>query len=356
MNAGAVAEKGHAVAARSLAALAPRVRLIARATPLNLSSELLRLGEAWALGREEAPRFEYAAPADMGDVARALERFASAYEGPWRDLYRARAAELLLEASACEAVGTPAFRALATKRYPRRDAFDDEAETLAAEWSHLAEDPAPPGAVLSDDESDPRSLLRSMRRAVGEQRLAVRVVASGRVAALAATGDGIIYVATGRRLTAEETARTVLHEVLGHAAPQDRAKCLGLPLLVAGTAFGADDQEGRALLLEERAGFLSPSRRRELCLRHIAARAMAQGADFVEVARMLRERGASIPPALRITARVFRGGGLGREAAYLPAKARVQAALARSPYLEDIFAAGRVSVEAARALHQGGAL
>ncbi len=193
-----------------------------------------------------------------------------------------------------------------------------------------------------------------MRRAVGEARLPFRVVVAKVMAPLAATGDEVIFVAAGRRPSAVDTARTVLHEVMGHAAPAARAKRIGLGLLALGTAFGSDEQEGRALLLEERGGFLMGARRRELGLRHLAARAVEGRATFVDTARILVGRGARRGEAVRVAARAHRGGGLGREVVYLPALVRVRAALAEEPELDEVLGSGRVSVEAARVLRRMG--
>lgn len=367
-------------AARLLCALARRVRLVACATPLELGAELSRVGAAWAAGREEAPRFSYARAAGMAELRRELGAAMSLYRGPLRELYAGRVRELSIEAAACEVVGTPAFRERARERFPRRDAFDEEADRLAERWAGGEARRGAQGAavgegaqgaaagegaqgaagevagegIVSDDEGDPRSLLCAMRRAVGEHRLAVRVIAARRMAPLAATGDGVIYVATGRRLSASEAARTVVHEVIGHALPSERAKRAAVPLFELGTAFGSDDQEGRALLVEERAGLLSAGRRHELALRHLAVRAMEAGAGFVEVVRLLLGRGAAVADAVRIAARVLRGGGLGREGAYLPALLRVRAAFAEAPALEEVLASGRISVDAARIMAGGG--
>lgn len=348
-------------AARLLCALARRVRLVACATPLELGAELDRVGAAWAAGREEVPRFSYARAAGMGELRRELDAAMSWYRGPLRELYAARVRELSIEAAACEVVGTPAFRERARERFPRRDTFDEEADRLAERWAGSTAQRGAEGAaaavaaegIVSDDEGDPRSLLCAMRRAVGEHRLAVRVIAARRMAPLAATGDGVIYVATGRRLSAEEAARTVVHEVIGHALPSERAKRAAVPLFELGTAFGSDDQEGRALLVEERAGLLSSGRRSELARRHLAVRAMEAGAGFVEVVRLLLGRGAAVADGVRIAARVLRGGGLGREGAYLPAMLRVRAAFAEAPALEELLASGRISVDAARIMAGG---
>jgi hypothetical protein len=51
-----------------------------------------------------------------------------------------------------------------------------------------------------------------------------------------------------------------------------------------------------------------------------------------------------------VAARVHRGGGLGREIVYLPARFRVRAAFETDASLELMFERGRVSVDAARIL------
>jgi len=347
--------------ARIVAEVARRIRLVGYATPTNLRAELARVGAVWARGGAEAPRFVYLAAPELSAERAALARAIDAVEGWTGQLVAARARELMVEARACEAVGTAAFWGLARERYARRDAWDEGADELASEWVGGPDGGGPEASaqgaggredetVATDDGLDPRSLVNAMRRAVGERRLGFRVVVSRELAPLAATGDAVIFVAAGRRATAADTARTVLHEVEGHAMPAARARQAALPLLQIGTAFGADDQEGRALLVEERAGVLGVARRRELSLRHLAARTVEARADFADTARLLLRHGARPEDALRIAARVHRGGGLARETAYLPALLRVRAALAEAPALEGPLGSGRVSVEAARLL------
>ena len=338
-----------------LGAAAARIRVIGASTPVNLGAEVARLAAAWARAGAEAPRFVYGAAADHGALREALEGAAARIEGEGEigAIYAARARELALEAAICEAAGGPGYWEAARRRYAARDGFDGEADTLAAAWLEAPTGDAPARAcslVRSDDERAPGSLLSRMREEVGARRLPVRVVVVD-IAPLAATGDGAIQVAAGRLVTREDVERTVLHEIEGHAAPAARAAGLRPGIFAIGTARGADDQEGRALAIERAAGFLAGGRRRELALRHAAARSVERGADFVETARMLAAHGApSVPDALRIAARVHRGGGLGREVVYLPALLRVEAALLARPALAAVLGAGRVSVEAAPTL------
>jgi hypothetical protein len=325
-----------------------RVQLIWSCTPMNLDEELVALAAAFARGAERQPRFVYPdAPAD--DARAPLERAAEVLDeqGPLGAIYAARARELALEAHMAQCVGTALFHTLAARRYP---ATDDAADALAARWLD-ARRVSPEAELCATDDDDPRSLLSRMRAAVGERRLAVRVVPSTMLSSLAATGPGVIYVARGRRLGERAVARTVLHEIEGHALPRARSAHAALGIFARGTARGSDDQEGRALALEDEAGLLDGERRLELARRHHAGKLLRAGSDFVETTRALeRDAGASRESALRIVSRVNRGGGLGRELAYLPAYLRVRAARAADPTVDAVLAAGQVSLDAADVL------
>ena len=341
-------------AGSALVQAAARVRLIMGTTPTNLRAELDRLGNAWARGDHVAPQFVYEPAPDHEGLVRALAELAAFLdkEGPLGVVYAGRAREIAAEALVCSAVGTKELWAAARQRFGRCDHYDDAADTLAARW--LAEPirsaPEEDAFIRSDDEAADGSLLVRMRAEIGARRLPYRVVVVRDLSSLAATGEGVVQVAAGRMMTRGDVERTVLHEIEGHVLPRCRAAEMGLGIFVIGTQRGADDQEGRALLLERRAGALVGGRRRELAFRHVAARRLEAGADFVETARLLLGHGASLSDALRITARVYRGGGLGREVVYLPALLRVEGALAVDPSLDVVLGAGRVSVDAASVL------
>lgn len=340
-------------ASHALITAASRIRMISCSTPLNLRSELDRLTERWSRAEESIPYFIYEAAPDHEQIRRALGELAAWLddEGPLGGVYAARARELCEEAAICSAAGTDRLRALARQRFRRRDGFDEAADALAARW--LAEEPKDcpdEPRVQTDDEGCPWSLVSRMREELGTRRLPFRVVTVRDLSALAATGESVVQVVMGRSVTRGDVERTVLHEIEGHVLPRCRAGAIRLGIFSVGTRWGADDQEGRALCIESRAGALVRGRRRELSLRHVGARMLEEEADFVETTRRLLSYGASVPDALRIAARVHRGGGLGREAVYLPAFLRVEAALAARPELDRVLGSGRVAVDAAEVL------
>jgi hypothetical protein len=205
---------------------------------------------------------------------------------------------------------------------------------------------------MSSDDADPRSLLSRMRAAVGSLRLPFSVVVQPSLAPLAATGEHVILVASGRPVHDDDARRTVLHEIEGHAQPRARSQRSTLALLRAGTARGIDHQEGRALLLEERAGFLGSRRKRQLAARHLAVEAMLEGASFTEVALALVDaHGLEAQEAVVVAERVFRGSdgthpGLGRERVYLESFVLVRNHLDAHPDDEEVLASGQIAVDA----------
>lgn len=339
-------------ASTSLAAATQRLRVIAANTPSNLREELDRLALAWRQGDAIDAQFIYEPRVDHTELRRALSAASSDLEqqGALGSLYAARARELDEEAALCEEAGGPGLWKAARRRYARRDQFDGQADALADAWLCGRVVPAPEDEARSDDERDPGSLLCRLREEIGRRRLPLRVLINENLASLAAVGDGFVQIVANRRMSRRDVERTVLHEIEGHVLPRLAAAKAAIGIFGIGTARGSDDQEGRALALERKVGFLDHGRRAELALRHIGARAVEAGADFPSTVRLLLGREASLADALRVAARVHRGGGLGREAVYLPALLRVEAAVAADGGIDAVLAQGRVSVDAAPTL------
>jgi hypothetical protein len=350
---------------RALTMAAAQIRLIRAATPSNADSELAALAASFRQGVSRLPVWRYDAPPLASELPRALESLADFLdkEPPLGPIYAARARELCLEATIIGAIGTPRITELARQRFldpsPHAAADGREADALADAWTASGIDGVPSShqtpsyKIRTCDEGDPRSLVSRLAAEVGKKRLPVRVAVQAGMASLAATGDGVILVAQNQWVFQRDIERTVLHEIEGHALPRARASRAAVAIFAIGTAHGTDDQEGRAIGLEDTAGFLDGARRYELGCRHLAARATLAGADFVEVVALLRERHASVEAALRIAARVQRGGlgrsGLAREIVYLPSRCNM-ARLARGcdgRRIEEVMRGGRVAADVA---------
>lgn len=340
-----------ALADRALVAVLDEVRLIHSVTAENAAEELERLVQAWAAGKEASPQWRHPAVKVRPELRGALDRLAETLEKepPLGPIYAERARELALEAEMIAAVGSVRFRSLAAQRYVRQGTERERemADALASAWATVAPDENEERLIASDDPDDPESLLSMLRAEIGRRQLPLRIVVQPGLASLAATADFAIVIAQGRKMRPSDAARTVLHEIEAHALPRMRASQERIGLFAIGTAGGLDDQEGRALVLERAAGFLRPSRLRELAFRHLAAAATLSGASFVEVVRLLVEKSAPLSTAVRIAARVQRGGGLAREIVYLPAFVRVGRALRATPIVEEMMSRGRIAADRA---------
>lgn len=337
---------------RLFASAERRIALLDRCRPVNAERETERVIEAWESRRTAIPDYRYMPPPDVSDLVEALEYVGAraASVGPFGELYAARALELVREARLIDALAGAAFRERAIERFPIDGGFDARTvDDQVARWIELPDPPSEP-SVVSDDDRDPSSLVSTLRALVGSMRLPLRVVTTTGLACAAATGDGTIFVQLGVRHTRSRARRIALHEVLGHAAPRVRACKEPFGLFAVGSDRGTEDEEGRALLIEERHSLFDDARRRELAVRHLAARAVRAGADWVDTVRLAMRCGLSARAAVRLSARVFRGGGLAREIIYLPARERVRRALAAEPRIEQWLERGRIGVEAARTL------
>jgi len=132
--------------------------------------------------------------------------------------------------------------------------------------------------------------------------------------------------------------------------PRVRAARAHHPLFRIGTARGTCDQEGYALCLEERSGWLDASRKRELAIRHRVAERMRDGADFADAVEFAREHGEPLDAALRFAERAHRGGdgataGLGREIVYLASYIRVRDRFASDGAAEAVVGSGQIRCE-----------
>jgi len=157
---------------------------------------------------------------------------------------------------------------------------------------------------------------------------------------------GVVRIRAGVRLKKSSAQRVALHEIHGHVLPRVHGGAWG-GVLAAGSAGGSEDEEGRAILLEDRAGLLDAERHRDLGRRYLAAQCLRAGGGFWQTVELLGALGADAADAVDLACRVHRGGGLGRELVYLDGYVRVRTRLEQDPSLERFLENVRVSLEAA---------
>lgn len=130
--------------------------------------------------------------------------------------------------------------------------------------------------------------------------------------------QGRLLIGKGTTIPRNRAAALLQHEVGTHVLTYCNGKAQPLKLLYCGLAGYDEFQEGTAVLAEYLVGGLTPARLRLLAMRVVAVDIMLQGASFVEAFSQLVDRyGFSKRGAFTITMRVFRGGGLVKDAVYL---------------------------------------
>ena len=108
------------------------------------------------------------------------------------------------------------------------------------------------------------------------------------------------------------------HEIGTHIITYFNGKAQPFQQLYCGLAGYEELQEGLAVLAEYIVGGLSRPRLRLLAGRVVAAQCLIEGASFIDTFRMLNQNcGFEQKTAFTITLRIFRGGGLTKDAVYL---------------------------------------
>lgn len=134
-----------------------------------------------------------------------------------------------------------------------------------------------------------------------------------------------LLVSSGRLLVARETRvhperlpALLSHEVGVHLLTYFNGAAQGLTILRSGLAGYEGMQEGLAVLAEYLVGGMTPARLRLLAARVVACEAMLAGASFEDVFALLHKEFHLEPEtAFNVVLRVFRGGGLAKDAIYL---------------------------------------
>jgi hypothetical protein len=330
------------------------IALLEHYSPRNFREEVLRLREILERGDAALPRFVYAPGSNLA-LSRAetqlrlvrdqLDLTSRGADWWWlSELMQARVAELSLELELVRALGRAQVVPLGIKRFPISDEEHQAAACLAEGW---LEEKQPEPESVEEQISVASEFLARAR----QEGLEVPVIERN-ISSIAAVGGQCLYVQKGARVSRTEAARLWVHEVGAHLRPRIAAQKAPPPFRM-GTSQANEDEEGRAVLLEDRAALLGPARKRELATRHLLASAVRESPDcLVAKARDLTARGVPAQLVAAAVCRVCRGGGLAREVIYLTSFVRVSDALKAAPALEHWMTLGRISVAGARVLER----
>ncbi|HWM15463.1 MAG TPA: tyrosine/phenylalanine carboxypeptidase domain-containing protein [Microbacterium sp.] len=129
--------------------------------------------------------------------------------------------------------------------------------------------------------------------------------------------DNVLLIGPESRVSQMRADALIQHEIGTHLVTQVNGSHQPLHVLGTGLAGYDETQEGLAVLAEIAAGSLNTLRLRQLAGRVLTVHSMAGGATFVECWQELVDAGFLRGSAFTTTMRVFRSGGLTKDAIYL---------------------------------------
>ena len=209
---------------------------------------------------------------------------------------------------------TPAFRPASTMLYGivETELLDDALGLLSAT------DAAPPrgDSVCAPEIAEAaRALIAAYGAA--DDRFAAEVELRDDVSGLMVSGPKLM-IGSDSIMPAHRVDALLAHEVSVHLLTYFNGSTQGLRIFRSGLANYEGVQEGLGVFAEWAVGGLTRTRLRLLAGRVVAVDAMLRGAEFIEVYRTLvREHGFRRRGAFGICARVFRSGGMAKDAIYL---------------------------------------
>ena len=295
-----------------LADLAGSFRFLLDLTPVDLPGARR---EFEATGRP--PRLEYRPLED--DTTVVAKRLAGIDVDHVDDpalatLRRAKHREVRLQLEMLEARGSEDFVALSIELYGTVSrSLLQTARTILAEVD--------PGAGEEGPWLDAEAVVKAVQAELDRYRAFAPDIEShveirdGSTGVMVSNGD--VLVAPTCRVAVDRLEALLHHEVGTHVVTHVNGAHQPLHVLASGLAGHDETQEGLAVLAEHLVGGLTPGRLRQLAGRVVAVHELVEGAPFEDVHALLVDHGIPQHQAFAITVRVFRSGGLTKDAVYL---------------------------------------
>lgn len=130
--------------------------------------------------------------------------------------------------------------------------------------------------------------------------------------------SGKLLIARSTMIAAGRLEALLSHEIGVHLLTYVNGSAQGLRLFRSGLAGYEGMQEGLAVFSEYMVGGMTPARLRLIAARVLACASMLNGATFIETFNLLVEDHGFVPSgAFHLALRIYRGGGLAKDAIYL---------------------------------------
>lgn len=149
---------------------------------------------------------------------------------------------------------------------------------------------------------------------------------------------GILNINSGFGVSKKRALPLLQHEVGTHIVTYYNGKAQPLELFSIGVPGYEELQEGLAVLAEYLTGGLTGSRMRTLAARVVAVQEMVSGKSFVDTFHLLTDKYGFLPrSSYNICMRVYRGGGLTKDAVYLKGFLNIIEYIKKGKDLKDLL-------------------
>lgn len=303
---------------RNIDEIAATFDFLLAVTPINSDAAWF---EFEAGGFERAPKFLYR-PLTVEVDAEKRKLFSVAFDGfedpVLLDLYREKQQELDLQLSMLTARETPRFVELGRALYG-----SVEPVLLGMARNILTTTGASEEADDREESADCYCLERKAiamidsyhRRYAGFE--ATVQLRDDLPAGLMVSG-ACLFISRSTKMSPRRVEALLSHEIGVHLLTYFNGSAQGLHVFRSGLAGYEGIQEGLAVFAEYLVGGMTSTRLRLIAARVVACAAMLEGASFQETfLSLVREQGFAQKSAFNLTLRLYRGGGLAKDAIYL---------------------------------------
>lgn len=299
---------------RELASISESFRFLVDVTPVNVEEAR----KQFLSSPDQEPAFEYRDiedfPAVIGARLAAVD-IASVTDATLGRVFEAKRNELALQLRMLSTRGSSKFLDLSLELYGSvTPDLESHAQEILAEF--------PKGRRARGRCLDARAIARKAAAEIEQYRggyadlsvaIEIRDDTSGIMVA-----NGALLIATTACVVSSRVDGLLAHEVGTHILTYVNGSLQHLKLMASGLAGYEETQEGLALIAEAAVGGLTAGRLRQIAARVIAVSRLLQGRSFAQTHRELTESfGYSPGGAFTIVMRVWRSGGLTKDAIYL---------------------------------------
>ena len=149
---------------------------------------------------------------------------------------------------------------------------------------------------------------------------------------------GTLNISKNFQVSEHRAFSLLQHEIGTHVVTYYNGKAQPLKLFYIGVPGYEELQEGLAVFSEYLTGGLTPNRLRTIAARVIAVQQLISGSSFVDTFFLLVDKyGFDNKAAFTITMRVYRGGGLTKDAVYLKGLLNIISYLKKGKSLEPLL-------------------